>query len=103
MAGIGANTALRDAELLTILLTDAARSATPVLEAINQYESMMRQYANDALALSRRNAESASSGQVFQREAFRVLLRLAQASPPIMRKTIGQSAIKDHQQQFMKT
>ena len=95
MAGIGANTALRDAALLTELLSKASGSGSSIVQAISTYENAMRDYANAAVELSRRNAEAASSSAVLQREAFRIILRLAQASAPVMRKTIGKSVIDD--------
>ena len=94
MAGVGANTALRDARTLTEGLKDAVDGRPSLFDAIAKYESRMREYANAAVGLSRRNAESASSGAAFSRQGFRLLLRLAQASPPIMRATIGRSAVK---------
>ncbi|KAJ9605893.1 hypothetical protein H2200_009742 [Cladophialophora chaetospira] len=93
MAGVGANTALRDAELLTEVLVDAAAGSLTVTEAIGLYEEKMRLYANNAVGLSRRNAESASSGHVLQRRMFRTLLRAAQTFPVVMRKTTGRSAM----------
>lgn len=93
MAGVGANTALRDAELLTDLLSQAASGAMPVEHAIGLYEDGMRVYANEAVGLSKRNAVSASSGRGLQRWAFRMLLKAAQASPLVMRETVGKSAI----------
>lgn len=62
MAGVGANTALRDAELLTKVLSDCLHGGQSLEDAIGSYEGRMREYANSAVALSRRNAESASSG-----------------------------------------
>lgn len=94
MAGVGANTALRDADVLTSLLTEAAHGELSPVEAIAAYESRMREYANAAVSISRRNAESASSGQFLARQGFRFLLRLAQASGPVMRKTIGRTAVE---------
>ncbi|KAJ7785693.1 cercosporin toxin biosynthesis protein [Mycena metata] len=47
-AGIGANTALRDAALLSKTLADKGRSA----EAIGSYEAAMREYAGQAVAMS---------------------------------------------------
>ena len=94
MAGVGANTALRDAHVLTEALKGAADDRSSIIDAIAKYESAMRGYANTAVALSRRNAESASSSGFLSRQGFRILLRLAQASPPIMRATLGRSAVK---------
>jgi 2-polyprenyl-6-methoxyphenol hydroxylase-like FAD-dependent oxidoreductase len=93
MAGVGANTALRDAELLTEWLTQAASYKIQVHDAIGNYEDIMRAYANEAVTLSKRNAMSASSGAGLQRWFFRMLLRAAQASPLVMRQTIGKGAV----------
>jgi 2-polyprenyl-6-methoxyphenol hydroxylase-like FAD-dependent oxidoreductase len=94
MAGVGANTALRDAELLTELLTRAASDKMQVNDAIGHYETKMRVYANAAVGLSKRNAVSASSGAGLQRWFFRMLLKAAQASPLVMRETIGRGAVR---------
>lgn len=64
MAGIGANTALRDVALLTELLFEAARKRTSAVQAIGTYENAMREYANTAAELSRRNTEAASSSRL---------------------------------------
>ncbi|KIX97411.1 uncharacterized protein Z520_06863 [Fonsecaea multimorphosa CBS 102226] len=95
MAGVGANIALRDAQVLTDLLIDAHRGSTSILDALATYEDRMRQYANAAVALSRQIAEGASSSQRIQRWLFHFLLRLAQASPVVMRATIGRGALAD--------
>ena len=97
VAGVGANTSLRDANTLAAALTEAANGRITTIEAISRYEERMRDYANEAVALSRRNAESASSGETLQRRGFRFLLRLAQAAPPVLRATIGKGAVKQGQ------
>lgn len=91
MAGAGANTALRDAEVLTSMLANAASGALSVVSAIGAYEHKMRDYANDAVSLSRRNAVNASSGKKVERLMFRLLLQSAQASSFVMRQTLGRS------------
>jgi 2-polyprenyl-6-methoxyphenol hydroxylase-like FAD-dependent oxidoreductase len=53
--GIGATTALRDAALLCHRLASAARGEVPLLEAIADYETDMRQYGFDAVRGSLRN------------------------------------------------
>ncbi|OAP55795.1 hypothetical protein AYL99_09947 [Fonsecaea erecta] len=95
MAGVGANIALRDAHILTDLLIGAQRGETSLLDAIATYEHKMRQYANAAVALSRQIAEGASSSQKLQRWVFHCLLRLAQASPMVMKATIGRGGVGD--------
>ena len=99
MAGIGANTALRDADVLTEVLLQAARDGTSIVEAVGKYESRMREYANAAVALSRQNSENASSGKWLPRQVFRIILKLAQASPPVMRATIGKAVVKEQSDQ----
>lgn len=81
MAGVGANTALRDAGVLRAAL---AGRLDPV-DAIGDYERRMRAYANPAIDLSRRNAERAASGAWLPRLGFRTLLRVAEAVPPVKR------------------
>jgi hypothetical protein len=44
--------------------------------------------------LSRSNAINAASGKWLPRKAFRILLKLSQASPPVMRATIGKAVLK---------
>lgn len=67
MAGIGANTALRDADELRRALVDGT---------IADYEVAMRKYANRALAESTRNAQNAASTSRIKRALFRTGLRL---------------------------
>jgi 2-polyprenyl-6-methoxyphenol hydroxylase-like FAD-dependent oxidoreductase len=92
MAGIGANTALRDAEVLRQALVDAHHTQDSVVEAVRTYEVRMREYANEALALSTRNARNAASEARFPRQAFRTLLRVAEAVPPLKRRIFPTSA-----------
>ena len=79
MAGIGANTALRDADALSVCLAEAG----PAVERIGRYEARMRFYANAALAVSTRNARNAATTARMPRRAFRTVLRLAEAVPPL--------------------
>ncbi len=94
MAGIGANTALQDAEVRTRCLVDAAAQRLTLTEAIGNYEEEMLVYANEALQLSRRNAENACSGGSLQRFIFRGVLRAAHASPAVMHATIRRTVGK---------
>ncbi|KAF2234022.1 FAD/NAD(P)-binding domain-containing protein [Viridothelium virens] len=89
MAGVGANTALRDSELLAKVLVETYEKRGQVGDAIGRYEKEMRLYANRAVQLSRRNAENASSGQSFQRSLFLLLLRVARSCPLTIRRRIG--------------
>jgi 2-polyprenyl-6-methoxyphenol hydroxylase-like FAD-dependent oxidoreductase len=85
MAGVGANTALRDARLLTRILTDAAEGRIDLVQGIAEYEQQMREYANEAVGLSLRNAQNAVDPSKFKRRVFRVVLRIAQIFPPFKR------------------
>jgi 2-polyprenyl-6-methoxyphenol hydroxylase-like FAD-dependent oxidoreductase len=49
MAGMGANTALRDAEVLTRCLIDVTAGRLELVNAVRLYEAEMRAYANGAL------------------------------------------------------
>ena len=95
-AGLGANTALRDAQNLTDLLVEAVLNKSGVVEAIGEYETKMRPYANAAVALSRQIAEGAASTSMLQRFMFRMVLSLAQAVPFVMRATIGRGAVESY-------
>ncbi|WP_410622655.1 FAD-dependent oxidoreductase [Amycolatopsis sp. cmx-8-4] len=78
MAGIGANTALRDADTLRRNLAGDG--------GVRGYEADMRAYANAALALSTRNARGAATTSRLPRHAFRTVLRLAEALPPVKQR-----------------
>jgi 2-polyprenyl-6-methoxyphenol hydroxylase-like FAD-dependent oxidoreductase len=78
MAGIGANTALRDAGTLCRHLAGDG--------GVRGYEDEMRGYANAALALSTRNARGAATTSRLPRHAFRTVLRLAEALPPVKQR-----------------
>ena len=83
MAGIGANTALRDASLLARKLADARPDT--LVTAISQYEATMREYGFAAVKLSLRNARQATSGPL-SRAAFRAMLRATNTLPPLKRQ-----------------
>ena len=93
MAGVGANTALRDAEVLTRLLTDVTAGRISLLDAVGIYEDEMREYANVSVSISRMNAQNAVKGGTFSRVFLRGLLRAAHASPAVMRATFGKTAL----------
>lgn len=95
-AGVGANTALRDARNLLDLLAVASDDNDSYVASVEKYETMMRPYANAAVALSRTIAESAVSISWIQRFMFRTVLRLASASPFVMRNTIGRGAVESY-------
>jgi 2-polyprenyl-6-methoxyphenol hydroxylase-like FAD-dependent oxidoreductase len=55
--GVGANTALRDAQLLCARLTDARDDRGSLVAAIHAYESRMIAYAFDAVVKSRQQMD----------------------------------------------
>jgi len=85
MAGIGANTALRDARLLKQGLAFAEMCESDPVNEIKEYEVQMRRYANEALHLSLRNSRNAVDPSMFKRRMFRHVLKIAQALPPVKR------------------
>lgn len=88
MAGIGANTALRDAdELRKALTTDE-----DPIHAIGSYETAMREYANRALELSTRNATNAALAGPTNRLVFRCLLRAGTHLPALQHRMFGPTA-----------
>ncbi|MDA3672146.1 MULTISPECIES: FAD-dependent oxidoreductase [Burkholderia cepacia complex] len=94
MAGIGANTALRDAAILSGQLLDAISGRRTLVDAVGQYERQMRGYANAAVELSRLNAERAASGGFVGRHMFRAVLRVAEAIPPFKRRMFASMSKK---------
>jgi 2-polyprenyl-6-methoxyphenol hydroxylase-like FAD-dependent oxidoreductase len=77
MAGVGANTALRDALEITHQLTEAVNNNTSIITAVSRYEQKMRGYANTSVMLSRKNAENAVDPSFWKRRIFRWLLKFA--------------------------
>ncbi|MGW4112728.1 FAD-dependent oxidoreductase [Actinosynnema sp. NPDC004786] len=86
MRGIGANVALRDAMTLCRNLTERE----PV-DAVADYERRMREYGFAAVAASLRSARQFVSGNALGRVAFKSVLRLFEAVPPLKR-----AAFRDH-------
>lgn len=90
MAGIGANTALRDAELLSRRLADVAASRSALLPALHDYERQMLDYGFAAVKQSLRNARQAGSGSRLGRAAVRTMMRTVGAVPPLRRRMAAQ-------------
>jgi 2-polyprenyl-6-methoxyphenol hydroxylase-like FAD-dependent oxidoreductase len=85
MAGIGANTALRDADLLRRALIAVRDESAGLIPAIAGYEREMLDYGFAAVRRSLRNARQAASSTRFSRAVFRAALRLVAAVPPVRR------------------
>ncbi|MFD9733302.1 FAD-dependent oxidoreductase [Umezawaea sp. NPDC059074] len=95
MGGVGANTALRDADALRVALLGHVNGTRDLVTAVGDYETTMREYANEALAVSTRNARNATSPARLPRTAFRTMLRVAEALPPV-KKAMFSPAAKAH-------
>jgi 2-polyprenyl-6-methoxyphenol hydroxylase-like FAD-dependent oxidoreductase len=85
MAGVGANTALRDADLLRRTLIAVRAGEVPLRPAIAGYEREMLTYGFAAVKQSLRNAWRAGYSTWPGRAAFRTVLRLTAAVPPLRR------------------
>ena len=86
MAGIGANTALRDADLLRRQLISVANGEVELVAALHEYEERMRDYGFAAVKRSLNNARQAESTNRIARGAFRTSLRIVAATPPLRRR-----------------
>jgi salicylate hydroxylase len=86
MAGIGANTALRDADLLRRRLIAVAAGERELLPALHEYEDQMRKYGFAAVKQSLRNARQTGSAHRLARGAFRTVLRGIAITPPLRRR-----------------
>ncbi|KOV82149.1 NAD(P)/FAD-dependent oxidoreductase [Nocardia sp. NRRL S-836] len=99
--GIGANTALRDAELLTRKLTEAHHGKNPVT-AISEYEREMVRYGFEAVLASREQMDGNGAlhkpviGRVML-AMFRTFLRVTNAVPALKRRMMARDAAeRDH-------
>ncbi|HUQ61312.1 NAD(P)/FAD-dependent oxidoreductase [Lentzea sp.] len=79
MRGIGANVALRDAQLLARKLAESG------IDGISAYETEMYDYGFAAVADSLRAARQFAEGSPFSRTLFRTVLRTAAAVPALKR------------------
>jgi 2-polyprenyl-6-methoxyphenol hydroxylase-like FAD-dependent oxidoreductase len=89
MAGIGANTALRDADLLRRQLIAVASGERDLILALHEYEEQMLDYGFAAVKRSLNNARQAGSANRLARGAFRTVLRIFSAVPPLRRLMIN--------------
>jgi 2-polyprenyl-6-methoxyphenol hydroxylase-like FAD-dependent oxidoreductase len=83
--GIGANTALRDAQLLSRELIAAHRGERPLLEAIHAYEAGMLDYGFAAMRTSMRAAQQFVSSGRTGRIVANTMFRTFSAIPPLKR------------------
>ena len=89
--GAGANTALRDAELLSGLLGEVARGSQSLRDAVTDYERQMLKYGFDAVAESLKRFDGRSLmhrpvlGHVLL-SLIRAGMRIVNAVPPLKQK-----------------
>jgi 2-polyprenyl-6-methoxyphenol hydroxylase-like FAD-dependent oxidoreductase len=91
--GAGANTALRDAVLLSHALLDAQQGRKTLTRAIGEYEAEMLRYSSEAVIESRKQMNSNDrihkpfAGRL-QLAAFRGAMRSIDAIPPLKRRVL---------------
>jgi 2-polyprenyl-6-methoxyphenol hydroxylase-like FAD-dependent oxidoreductase len=84
--GIGANIALKDAALLCAKLTAADRGQQPLLAAIAEYESAMREYGFAAVAGSLKSMQQATGEKRFGFGLAKTAMRVVNAVPMLRRR-----------------
>ncbi|MEU7751873.1 FAD-dependent monooxygenase [Micromonospora sp. NPDC049171] len=92
--GNGANTALRDAALLTRQLFRADGGHLPLLEAIGDYETEMREYGFQAVELAMRTLRQGMMSNPVNVGLTRGWFSLCTIAPPLRRMTFGASWAK---------
>ncbi len=84
--GVGANIALRDAEVLTRKLSAAHRGELPLVRAIGEYEAEMRDYGFAAVDASNRALKQSAIRGTLSFAATKAALRIMNALPPVKNK-----------------
>jgi 2-polyprenyl-6-methoxyphenol hydroxylase-like FAD-dependent oxidoreductase len=93
--GNGANMALRDASLLSRSLAAAARGDMPLLQAIGDYETEMRDYGFSAVRTALANERLGLSASHVAQAGMRAWFRLCRAVPAVKRAGFSNSWAKD--------
>lgn len=89
LAGMGANTALRDASLLARKLIAVERGEASLLPAIHAYEAQMIKYGFEAVRGSLQNTQRAISNNRVARLTGRAFFRLCNTFPALKRRAFG--------------
>ena len=89
VGGLGGNTALRDAHLLTRQLAAVHRGERDLIPAIGAYEAELRTYGPAAVARAVTDAEQALSGTPATALGVRSWFRLCAAIPALRRRTFA--------------
>jgi 2-polyprenyl-6-methoxyphenol hydroxylase-like FAD-dependent oxidoreductase len=92
--GIGANTALRDAQLLARNLIAAHRGEHDLLDAIADYERQPSDYGFAAVRNAMRSGKLLVSDSRFGRVMFKTVLRFCSAVPPLSARSSATSGDK---------
>jgi 2-polyprenyl-6-methoxyphenol hydroxylase-like FAD-dependent oxidoreductase len=87
--GVGANTALRDAQLLARKLIATDRGEADLIAGIHDYETEMIDYGFVAVRASLRTAKQTISANRIGRSMFKVTRRAFSAIPPLKRKVFS--------------
>jgi 2-polyprenyl-6-methoxyphenol hydroxylase-like FAD-dependent oxidoreductase len=85
--GLGANTALRDAALLSHQIKAVHRGEAELLPAVNEYERRMLAYGFEAVNTSRSFADRFTSNNTFARAGMKAWLRLCATVPALKRSS----------------
>jgi 2-polyprenyl-6-methoxyphenol hydroxylase-like FAD-dependent oxidoreductase len=94
LQGLGGNTALRDAALLCDNLGLAHAGRIDLLTALHDYEAKMRQYAEDAVRVSRQYTEQIVTDNRLSRAGFRIFLRVADSIPALKNRLFPPTHLK---------
>jgi salicylate hydroxylase len=92
--GIGANTALRDAQLLARNLIAVHRGERELIEALGDYERQMLDYGFAAVQSALKAGEQLTSESGVARAMFKTVLRFFAAIPPLKRKVFSDVGTK---------
>jgi 2-polyprenyl-6-methoxyphenol hydroxylase-like FAD-dependent oxidoreductase len=89
IGGLGGNTALRDAHLLSRLLPAVDRGERGLLDAVAEYEGEMREYGTAAVRYAMEQAGQLLSPGVLATAGARAFFRLAAAVAPLRRRAFA--------------
>ncbi len=89
IGGLGGNTALRDAHLLSRLLPAVDRGERDLLDTVAEYEAEMRDYGTVAVHSALEQAEQLLSQGAAATVAARAFFRLCAAVPPLRRRAFA--------------
>jgi 2-polyprenyl-6-methoxyphenol hydroxylase-like FAD-dependent oxidoreductase len=89
IGGLGGNTALRDAHLLSRLLPAVDRGERSLLDAVAEYEAEMREYGTAAVRYAAKEAGRLLATGAAATAGARAFFRLAAAVPPLRRRAFA--------------